>query len=215
MVRAAPYPPPGYGPPAYPALGYAAPGYGPPGYAAAPYAAPAYPIPMGYVPPPPGYAPVGFAPYQPQTAALLARNCVGRRWLAALLDLGLVFGLWVGLLSLFNAVSFGYVEGWLYLGFTVALGFAYYILPDASGSATPGKLALGLRLVDKNLQPAGPGQVAARSCELFVWVILFGLLFFLVQLYYTYKNGQGLGDSLVGTFVVPKKDVLMSGLNYT
>lgn len=141
-------------------------------------------------------------------AQFLAKKVVGLRWAAALVDFLIVFSVWFLLFPRFETVG-----GAAGLGLTMLWGFGYYTIPDSAGLATPGKLALGLRVVDIRLLPAGALRIAGRSCELFVWAILFGLLFFLIQIYYTLKIGQGLGDYVSKTYVVRKRDLAMNRTN--
>jgi uncharacterized RDD family membrane protein YckC len=142
-------------------------------------------------------------------AQFLAKQAVGLRWGAAVIDFAIVFVVWFLLFPAFDALG-----GSMGLGLTLLWGFGYYTIPDAAGAATPGKLALGIRVVDIKLQPAGALRIAARSGELIVWAILLGLLFFLIQLYYTYKIGQGLGDYVTKTYVVRKRDLAMQRPNF-
>lgn len=86
---------------------------------------------------------------------------------------------------------------------TVVIGFVYYALFEGSKwQATPGKLALRLRVTDINGQPLSLGRAAARNAvrltNMIIWLI--PLVCYLAVVWTQRK--QGLHDLVAGTLVL-------------
>jgi uncharacterized RDD family membrane protein YckC len=142
------------------------------------------------------------------SAQVLAKQAVGVRWVASVIDLMIVFTAWACVRYALLAVApVADRIGGPALLVTAALGFFYYIVPEILIGASPGKLIVGARLVDIYLKPATPKQVAVRSLELLAWVVLLGLIFLLVQVWLSHSKGQGMGDLVAKTYVVKAADV--------
>ena len=192
----------------YPAPGYGQPAYGTPAGYGQPnpyYGQPAYGVPMGY-----GY-PMMPVVYVPATyvdpAVHLAKQTGGARWAAAVIDILIVFGVWLMLFVFVYPAVFGAPFGFFSAGrflITVMWVYLYYGVLDGMTSGTLGKRALGLALVDRQLKPISPGKGFARSLEIFIWGIGGGLLLLIIQVVIIGDKGQGIGDKIGGTFLVRK-----------
>jgi len=81
-----------------------------------------------------------------------------------------------------------------------AVGFAYYIFFEGTRGATPGKMALGMRVIKEDGSPCDMKAAVVRT----LLRIVDGLLFYLVAaiLVWTSDRKQRLGDRIAGTLVV-------------
>ena len=207
-------PPPAYGqapppmyayPPAYwPPAGYPPPmAYGPaPGYAQ-PYG---YPYAPGYGPP--AFAPVYVAPVSFDPPAVqLAKLTADARWGAGALDLLFVGTVWALLAIFVYPLLFQMGGQWWVparLTLTALWFYLYYALFEGFAGGTPGKRAIGLVLVDRELKPVSPGKAFVRAFEVFLWA--FGLIIPLyIQSVLIESNGQSAGDRLAGTYLVRRR----------
>ena len=81
-----------------------------------------------------------------------------------------------------------------------AVSFGYYILLTAALGATPGKMALGMTVVDENGQKAGFLKVLIRET---IGKIVSALVLFLGFIWILFDDKrQGWHDKIGGTFVV-------------
>ena len=82
----------------------------------------------------------------------------------------------------------------------LALAFGYYVVAEAGLGGTPGKLAVGLRVVDEDGDFIGWGRAFVRNA---IRPIDF-LVFYLTAAVsiWTSPRRQRLGDRLAGTFVI-------------
>jgi uncharacterized RDD family membrane protein YckC len=93
---------------------------------------------------------------------------------------------------------------WLFITFLI--GFLYMVVLQGLKGWTPGKLALGIRVVDESGK-TGPG-IGKAALRWLLWVVD-GFFFYLVAFVTalaTEKN-QRVGDMVAKTFVVGQKDV--------
>ena len=179
---------------AYP--GFPPPYYPPPGYPAAPYPYP--------------YAPVPFPQPYAEPAFLLARQVRGARWAAAAIDATVVIVSWI-VLSVFAFPTVTAAVGWPFAPLAgLALGAAwlylYYAVLDGFAGGTVGKRAMGLALVNRELQRITYTAGLQRALEAFVWpfgiFIVTMIVFIYVQTSMVDKHGQGMGDRIAETYLV-------------
>jgi uncharacterized RDD family membrane protein YckC len=87
---------------------------------------------------------------------------------AAVLDLGLLLGMWALVLYFAGRAAHtglsGLTPAWPWLAaYLAGLGFAYAVYFTGVTGQTLGKLALGLRVVTSNGQPPGPVKALGRA----------------------------------------------------
>lgn len=124
----------------------------------------------------------------------LNTDVLGHRFAALFIDSVLVYALvWV-VAALLNVGFLGFM-----LLFTVG-SFAYFIIPEAHGGQTPGKMALGIRVVSEDGSPITDGQAVSRN----VWRFIDGIGYYLVGIIFAASSSQNqrLGDRQAGTLVV-------------
>lgn len=199
------YPPPhGYQQP--PNYGYGGPAYGQPGYGSAQqqvYALPqygpqAYPPPYGQ--PYPGYFPaMGYLP-----ALWMPKASFGRRLAARLIDgviqtVGIMALVFVTVLAAFINPFAAILSGIFILIF--AMGYEiYYIGKDG---ATPGKKAMGIKVVDGYGRIPGYGRSTGRYL---VNIFLSSQVFYLGYLWMLFDSqSQTWHDKIAGTYVVVER----------
>ena len=134
-------------------------------------------------------------------------DVVGRRVAAALVDMAVLFVLFVVLGALIGDSESGdggfrvALEG---VGFVlwIALSFGYYGVPEAMSGQTLGKRLLGLRVTaDDGATPATTRQIVIRTLLRFID----GIFFYAVALAVVLATGerrQRIGDLAAGTVVV-------------
>ena len=98
-----------------------------------------------------------------------------------------------------------------YLLVFLLIWFAYHGLLQGLVGATPGKLAAGLRLVDREGNPAGVPRALLRASTLAVGWLAFGIGFFIAALIGAVlalggRDHQRVGDRLAKTYVVRTRD---------
>jgi uncharacterized RDD family membrane protein YckC len=147
----------------------------------------------------------------PLTSRVDPNDVLGRRIAAGLIDVGLLFVLFIVLgvtigdtgSSESSGSTSGSVSlsGWpffLYLG----LVLAYYFVLEATLAATVGKLLLGLRVAGRDGGPTTSGAIALRTVVRIVdWLPLLYLVGFIAMLA-TGARRQRLGDLAAKTSVV-------------
>lgn len=131
---------------------------------------------------------------------------IGRRVAAALLDIAALAVLFVvmGLLFGESEAEGGHASINLHGGAAVAffvLALAYYFVFEALTGATPGKRALGLRVVGADGGAPGAGRVAVRTLLRIVDALPFLYLVGFVTVLAT-GSRQRVGDLAAGTGVV-------------
>lgn len=202
-IAAAPQPAVAAQPPYATAAAYAP----PPTVYAYPAPAPFYPAPLmpGYPPAPYGYAqgyvyPVFAAFPQDPIAEKLAKDAIGSRLAAAVVDLLLLGSLWAFLF--FGAYPL-LLPGSLWLirpVCTFLIFYLYYTAFDGIYGQTPGKRTAGVKVVTENLGKISQGQAAVRSLEILFWIFL--VLGLIVQLVLLFDGGQSVGDRIAKTYVI-------------
>jgi uncharacterized RDD family membrane protein YckC len=132
------------------------------------------------------------------------------RFVAVLLDAVIIFfplGIVVGLLSGggYSESGNGYANAGVNVGgnafwLLLALGLGYYIICEAATGMTLGKRIVGIRVVDDEGDPVGPGAAVVRN----VLRLVDGLFFYLVGALFALSSsrGQRLGDRAAHTLVV-------------
>jgi uncharacterized RDD family membrane protein YckC len=133
---------------------------------------------------------------------------IGRRILAAVIDMAVVLVILVAYTMLFgesestnNAGSSGFtlnLDGTAFWGF-VAIGFLYFFALEAMFGKTLGKLLTGLRVVALDNGYLPPKVLLRTLCRLVDGLPAFYLIGFLVMV--TNKNRQRIGDLAGGTIV--------------
>lgn len=206
-------PPPHGGPQAQPPYGGHAPweqgqqGYGPQGYGPQGYPQPGY----GY--PQQGYGQPGFYP-----PATLPEQCLGGFWIrfvAYILDalilsvatvpisLGTGGTTFYWSNSMHGHTSYGHPGLQLFGNLlSIAIAWLYYSLFHVKFGATPGKMALGLKVVDANGMYLTFGRATGRhfskilsGCTLLIGYIIAGFD----------RSKQALHDKIAGTYVIRKE----------
>ena len=82
----------------------------------------------------------------------------------------------------------------------LVLAFGYYVVAEAALGGTPGKLAVGLRVVDEDGDFIGWGRAFVRNL---IRPIDFLVLYLTAAVsVWTSRRRQRLGDRLAGTFVI-------------
>jgi uncharacterized RDD family membrane protein YckC len=133
-------------------------------------------------------------------------DVVGRRIAAALIDLVVVFGLFLVLgftigESETSDASFSVELGGPATIVWIVLGLLYYFGTEAAWGRTLGKLILGLRVLRLDGGRAGGRPVAIRTAMRAIDVLPFLYLVGFVVLMSTGKGHQRLGDMAAGTLV--------------
>jgi uncharacterized RDD family membrane protein YckC len=185
----------------------------PPGY---PYPQPTIP-PLAYGPPlpygvPPGYAYPQPAYYPPASldppSRQLAKLTADARWGAGFIDLIIIGAIWVALLLSVYPMFFAVGGSWWHpprIAVTAGWIYLYYALFEGFAGGTPGKRAVGLVLVDKDLKPITARQAFLRALELFLWPLGLILGTALAQVLVIEKSGQSAGDRLARSFLVKRR----------
>jgi uncharacterized RDD family membrane protein YckC len=142
-------------------------------------------------------------------------DVIGRRVVAALIDIGLMFGLfWVLALTIGETIStstFSNTETTYETAYVLSPGqaFAYIVLVllyfftfEAAFGRTLGKRLLGLRVMAHDGTPARPRAIATRTLlRLIDWLPFFNLVGFICLLA-TGRRHQRLGDLVAKTVVI-------------
>jgi uncharacterized RDD family membrane protein YckC len=123
-------------------------------------------------------------------ATTVQRGDFGVRFIAALID-GVITAVPTVAVELAIPNAFGYLLGFL-IGISYTVGFW-----TATG-ATPGKMALGLRVVDMNNQPVTFGRALGRYFAMFLSGITLGIGYLMIL----GDQKLGLHDRVAGTQVV-------------
>jgi uncharacterized RDD family membrane protein YckC len=144
-----------------------------------------------------------------------AENVTGKRIVAALIDiviLGVVFVIFAALFGDTETSKNGSDDGAGFqlnltgLPFVLYLGvvLVYYIGTEAMRSATPGKLALGLRIASADDTPLSIGRVVVRNVLRIVDGLPFLYLVGIITIAAS-KRDQRIGDMAAQTIVVPAR----------
>lgn len=146
------------------------------------------------------------SPEQPAHPPALDNDVLGRRVVAALVDIAILFVAFVLMAVLLGDSSAGDGEasanldgGAALLYFAVV--FLYYFLQELAGGQTLGKRLLGIKVVREDGSAAGAGPVAGRTALRIVDGIFVYLVGFIVVLA-TGKKRARVGDLAAGTRVV-------------
>lgn len=164
---------------------------------------------QGQVPATPPPVSSGATHLQPEhlTTSADPRAAVGRRIVAALLDLVILSILSFVLASMFGGATAGGGE----VGFQLTggpallmfvLGFGYYIVFEGVRGQTPGKMALGIRVTSVDGSRASWGAITGRNLLRIVDGVFFYLVGLIVMLSTSRK--QRVGDLAAKTVVVRK-----------
>jgi uncharacterized RDD family membrane protein YckC len=135
-----------------------------------------------------------------------SRSALFRRWLAADVDLLLIGTL------VFTAISLNPLvhdnEPLLPITIGAVLWFSYYFFSESRWGATPGKLLLGLRVVDADGNVPSVGKTTVRTLMRLVEVnpVLMGALPAGLSIFSS-KTSQRIGDRLAETYVLRKRDL--------
>jgi uncharacterized RDD family membrane protein YckC len=124
-----------------------------------------------------------------------------RRFAASFID-GIILNI-ISLPFVFIALASLMRSGATFLLFfllTLAIGIFYYVFFESSRfQGTPGKMALGIKVVDSNFLRISFGKAFIRYLGRIVCTITLGIGFLLII--FTEKN-QGLNDLIAGTYVI-------------
>lgn len=146
-------------------------------------------------------------------------KATGRRVVAALIDIALSAVAFVALAALTGGAeaegsdggsgfSVELQGGWFVLW--AGLLFAYFTAFEARAGGTPGKLAMGMRVVSARGGKVGWGQAAARTALRLVDALpAFYLVGFVCSV--STAKGQRIGDMVAGTLVVRTPVQAVSG----
>ena len=120
------------------------------------------------------------------------------RFLAALVDL-VIIGVSISILGAIGVVDLGNPSVTDQV-LEAVISFGYYILLTAAFGAPPGKMALGMRVVDESGQKAGFFKVLIRET---IGKIVSAIVLFLGYIWILFDGKrQGWHDKIGGTFVV-------------
>ena len=159
-------------------------------------AVPGAPPPAG---PPAGYPPSGSAPSAHAPPVFTGYAGFGKRFLALLVDVVIIFVLQVAVGMVLRLVS-GAESMAAVQGFSLILNWLYYALQESSpAQATIGKRALGIKVVDLSGQRIGFGRASGRFFAKILSALV--LLIGYIMAAFTEKK-QALHDLLAGTLVV-------------
>lgn len=135
-----------------------------------------------------------------------SRTALFRRWLAANIDVLLVGAIILAATALNPLVHDN--QPLLPIGIGAILWFSYYFFTESRWGATPGKLLLGLRVVDAEGNIPNMGKTTVRTLmrlvetnPLFIGGLPAGLSIF------SSKTSQRIGDRMVETYVLRKRDL--------
>lgn len=187
---------------------------------------PATPPPGAAAPPPPPSSPSSSAPFMGITEDAAAPEYAGfwLRFGAWVIDyilitipstfVAMAMGFQHAITTLFtqmetnqSAALSAYLEEARPISYVVLLiGFAYYVLFEASKwQATPGKLAVGIRVTDTSGQRLTMGRAAGRNLIRLANAVPFLSVFLPMVFYVTAafsERKQGIHDMLAGTYVL-------------
>lgn len=124
----------------------------------------------------------------------LDTDVLGHRVGAIIIDWILV-SLVVGVITtIFNVGAIGFVV------IAIALYLAYFMVAEAKWGQTPGKVALGIRVVSEDGTPISDGQALSRN----LWRFIDGIGYYLVGFVFAASSNQNqrLGDRRADTLVV-------------
>lgn len=195
-----------------------------PGYP--PQQQPGYPPQQGGYPQQGAYQPYGQAyAQQPQAyggtppPAYLPTECFGGFWIrfvAYIIDAIILFipslivkaiiyaGFGIGMNALFGSTTPHQPADGINSLISLALNCAYWTYFTVAKGATPGKLILGLRVVDENGMHIGWGRAIGRFFAMILSTCLFLIGFIMVGFH---EKKRGLHDLICGTYVVKKEYV--------
>lgn len=134
---------------------------------------------------------------------------IGSRFMAAFVDFLAYFVIAIGMSILYGQIDQRIADPALssaleavYIGFTFALYWAYYIVFELVwGGQSPGKRLVGLRVIRIDGAPAAPGQIVIRNImrlvDLFPGFYMTGLVTMFLN-----SQSRRLGDFAAGTLVV-------------
>ncbi len=146
-------------------------------------------------------------------------NVTGKRIVAALIDIAILAGIFLvfsvvagdtetGTRDTANGTTSGIqfnLTGWPMALYLVVVA-AYYIGSEAAVSATPGKLALGLRVASADGSTLSLGKVIVRNLLRIVDGLPFLYLVGIITIAAS-KRDQRVGDMAAGTIVVRAQEV--------
>ena len=148
---------------------------------------------------------------------------IGSRFMAAFVDFLAYFIIAIGVSILYGQINRRIFDPALssaleavYIGFTFALYWAYYILFEVVwGGQSPGKRLVGLRVIRIDGAPAVPGQIVIRNImrlvDLFPGFYVTGLVTMFLN-----SQSRRLGDYAAGTLVVREgRKVSLSQLSHS
>ena len=88
---------------------------------------------------------------------------------------------------------------------TIAINIAYFTFFEAYFYQTPGKMILGIMVVNENLSVVDSSSAFLRNVMRILYTIPFiGILFYIIDAILIAKDEQRIGDKIAKTFVVQK-----------
>ncbi len=101
--------------------------------------------------------------------------------------------------------SFFLLNIW-FLGSMALISLGYFTFFEGMYQQTPGKMVLGIVVVDENVVPIGFGDALIRNLLRLIWFIpCLNFYIFCGDAYLVFDEGQRIGDRVAGTMVMDKK----------